>query len=375
MGHRQSAVEDLVVMFSACYWSDCDVFVTGHTGFKGAWLSVLLAELDARVWGYALPPYGEKSLFGDVQLGDTMHHHQIGDIRDVEPLRDAMIASGASVVFHLAAQSLVRASYDDPLTNWSSNVMGTVNVLEAARQAQKALNRAITVVAITTDKVYHNNEWPFAYRETDRLGGKDPYSASKAACELAIASFRSSFATANGVRVVSARAGNVIGGGDWAKDRIVPDMVRALSKGHSIEVRNPNAVRPWQHVLDPLVGYMTLAQELASADVDQIDRFHAFNFGPDSTGLCNVRDLVDSCLSHWPGKWTDISKQQADAPAEATLLSLTIDKARQQLNWTPVWGLDQAIAATFDWYKRAHEGAAPIDLCREQIHAFLGTAS
>jgi CDP-glucose 4,6-dehydratase len=351
-------------------WAGRNVFITGHTGFKGAWLSLLLSALGARVSGYALAPATEPALFDQAKIGQAIHNHQIGDIRDITNLQAAIETSGADVVFHLAAQALVRQSYDEPLETWSSNVMGTVNLMEAARRAQRKTDRPMIVVAITTDKVYQNHEWGHSYRENDRLGGMDPYSASKAACELAIHSFAQSFASPDRIRIASARAGNVIGGGDWAKDRIVPDMIRALSQTHPVEVRNPHARRPWQHVLDPLNGYLRLAEALLSGTQENLQQLDTFNFGPEASGLRSVSDLVAEGLQHWPGSWNDVSAGQSAAPHEANLLALSIDKARHVLGWSPVWSFEQAVEATMEWYKCANEGMDILDLTRAQVARF-----
>lgn len=372
MGIRRSALEGLVV--TPEFWKNKRVFLTGHTGFKGSWLSLLLKQLGARVSGYALEPVAGASLFQQAHVEQALASHQIADIRSLPDLVSAIETSGARVIFHLAAQALVRQSYVDPIDNWSSNVMGTVNVLEAARVVQERYGEPVTVVAITTDKVYHNREWHYAYRETDRLGGKDPYSASKAACELAISSFRDSFAGPDSIRVSSARAGNVIGGGDWAENRIVPDLARALAKGEALALRSPNAVRPWQHVLDPLLAYLSLAEALTNADTSDVPRFDSFNFGPDPTGQRTVQELVECGLRTWTGEWEDVSPTQAGAPHEANLLSLTIEKANQVLDWSPVWEFERSVEETMAWYKKVHEGANPSQLCETQIDAFLKDA-
>ncbi|MGO4915881.1 CDP-glucose 4,6-dehydratase [Pseudogemmobacter sp. W21_MBD1_M6] len=372
MGKRQSTLAGLVV--NKMSWAGRNVFITGHTGFKGSWLSLLLGELGAHVWGYALAPATEPALFHQAKIGETIRNHQIGDIRDIEKLQSAIVTSRADVIFHLAAQALVRPSYDNPLETWSSNLMGTVNLMEAARRAQQQSGRPMSVVAITTDKVYHNHEWVHSYRENDRLGGKDPYSASKAACELAIHSFAESFASPDRVRIASARAGNVIGGGDWAEDRIVPDMVRALSRNCPVAVRNPHASRPWQHVLDPLNGYLCLAEALLSATPDQLQHLNTFNFGPESSDHRSVGNLVTQGLRHWPGSWTDISAAQGSAPHEANLLALSIDKARHVLGWSPVWSFEKAVEATMEWYKRADEGADIPTITQAQVTRFAQDA-
>jgi len=341
-------------------WSKQRVFVTGHTGFKGAWLTQWLLELGATVTGFSLEPETNPALFTQLRLAESIQH-TIGDIRDFETLSSAISTFEPSVIFHLAAQPLVRLSYHEPILTWSSNVQGTVHLLDSVRQ----LDAPCVVVAITTDKVYENREIDYAYKETDRFGGYDPYSASKAASEIVISSYRQSFFNVNsGIRLASARAGNVIGGGDWSLDRIVPDMMRALSKNETIQVRNPDAVRPWQHVLDPLAGYLCLAEHL-SAD----DGFHdAYNFGPELTDQCTVRDLVNTALKTWHGDWKDTSTP--NQLHEANLLSLDIDKAKRELGWSPVWDFNNSVEKTVQWYLNVKQGADPLEITRAQIAEF-----
>lgn len=340
-------------------WAGKRVLVTGHTGFKGSWLSLWLNELGAEVFGLALEPDTTPALFDQLGLATQMDH-RIGDIRDAETLRARVADVRPDVVFHLAAQPLVLASYDDPLLTWDTNVMGTGHMLQALR----GLEQPCTAVMITTDKVYENREWVHPYRESDRLGGHDPYSASKAACELVIASYRKSFFTDSPVRIASARAGNVIGGGDWAQNRILPDIARALSQGQVIPVRNPHARRPWQHVLEPLAGYL----RLASAMMEGKDLATSYNFGPEINDVRPVVDLVNAALTHWPGRWQDQS--DANARHEAGLLSLDIETARADLGYTPRWGFEVSVKHTIDWYRAVSDGASPIDTTLAQIRVF-----
>lgn len=327
------------------FWRGKRVLVTGHTGFKGAWLTLWLLNRGAVVTGIGLAPETIPALFDQLNLAHEIDHRLI-DIRDANALRTAVVACQPDIVFHLAAQALVRRGYREPAETWATNVMGTVHVLEALR----AVSRPCAAVLITTDKVYENREWEFGYRETDQLGGYDPYSASKAACEIAIASWRRSFlGTEQTVRIASARAGNVIGGGDWAADRIVPDLMRSLAADKPLSLRNPAATRPWQHVLEPLAGYMLLAERLyeraaCSAFED------AFNFGPEAEAERSVRDLVTAALAHWPGgTWIDGS--DPDAPHEAGRLALDIDRARGRLGWRPRWNFERTVAETVSWYR------------------------
>jgi CDP-glucose 4,6-dehydratase len=354
------------------------VLLTGHTGFKGAWLAEWLLGLGAEVTGFALPPPTTPSLFSQLGLASRLRHSE-GDVRDLDAVRAAFASARPQFVFHLAAQPLVRLSYDQPTETFAANVMGTANVLEAARLAADS-DRPCAVVAITTDKCYENREWVHSYREEDPMGGYDPYSASKGAAELVIASYRRSFFSAAGssVRLASARAGNVIGGGDWALDRIVPDCIRALGKGASIPVRNKVATRPWQHVLEPLSGYLMLGAALACPQVSGL-KFQAssyasaFNFGPALASNRTVAELVQEILQHWPGRWED--KSDPNALHEAKLLNLATDKAHHLLGWSPAWSFAETIAHTVGWYREAAAPGADIQaLTSGQIAAYTASA-
>ena len=350
------------------------VFVTGHTGFKGSWLCEWLLSLGAEVHGFALEPPTEPALFDQLGLAKRIASHTIGDIRDREVLAKAVAAADPDFAFHLAAQPLVRLSYREPVETFDTNVMGTVNLLEAVRQLalEHSNTRTIkqcSVVCITTDKVYENNESGQAYKETDPFGGYDPYSASKGACEIAIASYRRSFFNdpANPVWVASARAGNVIGGGDWALDRIVPDCMRALDRGETIPVRNKVSTRPWQHVLEPLGGYLTLGAALASR-TRFADYASGFNFGPDPSANRTVKDLVTEILKHREGSWED--RSDLNAVHEAGLLNLDITKARAVLAWSPRWNFETTIAKTIEWYVGVAAGADAAETTRRQIREY-----
>jgi len=332
------------------------VFVTGHTGFKGSWLCEWLLLLGAEVFGYSIDCL-EPSLFSQLELKERVHDMR-GDVRDLPALREAVSAVKPEFVFHLAAQSLVRRSYADPTSTFTTNVIGSVNMMEALRTS---LDRCVAIM-ITSDKCYENREEPRVYHESDPLGGDDPYSASKAAAEIAIDAYRRSFFfTAQDrqrIAIASARAGNVIGGGDWAADRILPDCVRALQRSEPILVRNENSTRPWQHVFEPLSGYLLLGQKLwneISAENIEQTRFKelssAFNFGPLSGSDRAVRDLVTEVLRHWPGRW--FPRIDATAPHEARRLNLSIDKAFHLLGWRPVWDFSRAVAETVIWYRAA----------------------
>ena len=364
------------------------VWLSGHTGFKGAWLAEWLLQQGATVHGYALPPATTPSLFEQLALAGRLRH-EIGDVRDAAAVCRSIRQAQPDFVFHLAAQPLVRQSYAEPVETYAVNVMGTVHVLEALR----ALQKPCAAVLITTDKCYENREWIYGYRENDPLGGYDPYSSSKAAAEIAIAAYRRSFFQGHPVRIASARAGNVIGGGDWAADRIVPDCIRALARNRPIPIRNQAATRPWQHVLDPLSGYLCLAARLqatgarrqapgascqASGDNTQSPALRplspaldsAFNFGPTHEANRTVVELVEEILRYWPGgRWED--KSDPAAVHEAGLLQLSIDKAHALLGWSPTWGFATAVAQTVAWYRETGDVRA---LTVSQIAAFTAAA-
>jgi CDP-glucose 4,6-dehydratase len=342
------------------------VLVTGHTGFKGSWLCEWLLALGAEVTGFALPPPTEPALFDQLGLTGRVNDRR-GDIRDLIAVRAAVDAAKPDFIFHLAAQSLVRLSYAQPVETYATNIMGTVHLLEAVRLA----GRACTVVVVTTDKCYENTERAHAYREDEPMGGYDPYSSSKGATELVVSAYRRSYFSApdSPVRLASARAGNVIGGGDWALDRIVPDCIRSLQRGEAIPVRNRHATRPWQHVLEPLSGYLWLAAQLHE------DRKFAtaFNFGPTPAATQPVGALVTEVLKHWPGKWED--RTDPKAVHEATLLSLAIEKADRELGWRPVWDFQATITETIGWYRFVSaDPATAASHTRRQIAAYENAA-
>jgi CDP-glucose 4,6-dehydratase len=343
---RQGTLENLV-MFNGFY-ANKTVLVTGHTGFKGSWASLWLANLGARVWGFSQPAPTNPNLHEIISTG-AFEGQQEGDIRDYQGLLSVLEKANPDLVLHMAAQPIVRRSYAEPIHTLQTNVMGTAHVLEAIR----TLALGCPVVVVTSDKCYENREWEFAYRETDALGGHDVYSMSKAATELVAQSWRRSFFIPDPKlgSVATVRAGNVIGGGDYAIDRIVPDCVRALSNGEPILVRNPDAVRPWQHVLECLSGYLWLGARLGLEGKGST-LGTAFNFGPGPTSRQPVRRLVDEVLAVWPGKWTDGSSP--DSVHESTLLSLATDKAAALLDWYPVWDFRQTVHETIAWYYQRH---------------------
>lgn len=336
------------------------VWLSGHTGFKGSWLSEWLLQLGAVVHGYALAPDTTPALFEQLGLAGRLEH-EIADIRDVEAVRRSVDSFRPDFVIHMAAQPLVRRSYVIPVETYETNVMGTINVLEALR----AYHSSCSVVIVTTDKCYENHESGRAYEESDPLGGHDPYSSSKAMAEIATSAYRNSYFQKSPVRVASARAGNVIGGGDWAEDRIVPDAMRALNQGDKIRVRNPKAIRPWQHVLEPLAGYLTLAAGLA---IDA-SLATAFNFGPGPDSNRTVEDLVTEILKNRQGSWEDVSDPAA--LHEAKLLNLSSSKAEQLLGWKPRWGFEETINRTILWYEKVHlQANNAAKITRSQINEY-----
>ena len=342
MGDGSGAVEGVVVRPDA--WKGTRVLVTGHTGFKGAWLTLLLADAGATVHGYALDPPTKPSFFRRCGIEAMLASHHVADVRDPERLRAAFDTARPDVVFHLAAQSLVRRSYREPVATYATNVMGTVNLLEAVR----LVGGVRAVVNVTSDKCYENLERPEPYREGDAMGGHDPYSSSKGCAELVASAYARSFLGPAGIRLASARAGNVIGGGDWAEDRLVPDLVRAMESGRTLPVRNADATRPWQHVLEPLSGYVMLAERLLAGDGRAEG---GWNFGPSVRDVQPVRWVLDRLCPFLPGaSWTAGPRPDLH---EAGMLALDSTKASRELGWCPGWDLSEAIEATAEWY-RAH---------------------
>jgi CDP-glucose 4,6-dehydratase len=354
---------------SAAY-SGKRVFVTGHTGFKGSWLCAWLLDLGAEVTGYSLTSSTKPALFDQLGLAPRLDHH-IGDVTDARALKKAVQAARPHFLFHLAAQPLVRGAHDNPHGTWDTNVMGTVNVLESLRQVRNLC----AAVIVTSDKVYGSR--PAAHVEGDPLNGSEPYGASKAAAELAVEAWRASFFSQGRkhpdlpqVAVATARSGNVIGGGDWAADRLVPDVMRALLKGNSAVIRNPASIRPWQHVLDPLAGYLQLGFRLRSAlargPASRLRELSApFNFGPGPGDHRSVRELTHEILSHWPGKWT--VAPAARRIVETGALRLASGKARRQLGWRPKWRFEAAVAKTVEWYRAVGSGSDPLRLTMSQL--------
>lgn len=362
-------MEDLVMNDLAAVYSGKKVFVTGHTGFKGSWLLLMLKELGAEVKAYALAPYHKEDLYNQIK-GDELCESVIADIRNKEQLRKELVDFQPDYVFHLAAQALVIDSYEDPLYTYEVNALGTAYLLDALRFVDKELE----CVLITTDKVYENLEKNYAYTENDRLGGFDPYSNSKACCELIIDSYRNSFfpsakRSEHGIGIASVRSGNVIGGGDWSKNRIIPDTVKALMNGEAVQIRNPKAVRPWQHVLDPLYGYLLLAAKMTGGNTDY---YGAYNFGPKDGDVLRVEELVELAIDIW-GNGSFEAAQVHNAPHEAHLLMLDISKVKKELQWEPKYQSAEAIRKSIEWYKDSAPDVRNYTL--NQIKAYLNEIS
>ena len=361
MGQRESRLEDLVI--DAGFWRGRRVFLTGHTGFKGAWTALLLRSVGAEVYGLSLPPHSENDLFNVVRLRDDLVH-RLGDIRDIATIRGALEEARPDVVIHMAAQALVRASYEDPVETYTTNILGTVNLLEAARLFPSI--RAVVVV--TSDKCYENNGSLRACREDDPMGGHDPYSSSKGCAEIITASYRRSFfQNEASTLIASARAGNVIGGGDWSRDRLVPDIMLAFMAGEAVRIRNPDAIRPWQHVMDPVMGYLRLAERLVQGGSSFAE---AWNFGPGEDKEIPVSALVQGLAAHWgtDARWVP---DKSDNPHEAAYLKLNCEKARTRLDWLPVIDFDLALKLSSQWYRAFQRGSDMRAVTLQQIDAIL----
>lgn len=344
------------------FWQNRRVFVTGHTGFKGSWLSVWLQVLGARVCGYALDPPTTPSLFKEARVAEGMESH-IGDILDLERLRSVLRAFQPEIVIHMAAQPLVRLSYDEPVLTFQTNAMGTLHLLEAVRSCPTIRS----VVNVTTDKCYENREWVWGYRENEAMGGHDPYSSSKGCAELITSAYRRSFFSTGAVALASARAGNVIGGGDWAIDRLVPDILRAFQANTTAVIRNPSSTRPWQHVLEPLSGYLLLAERLHEAG----QRFAgAWNFGPSEDDVQPVSWIADRLVELWGGEARWIRTSATEAMHEARSLKLDCSKARVELGWGPRLTLDVALSRIVSWHRAWSDGIDIREFCREEISRF-----
>ena len=345
------------------FWQGKRVFITGHTGFKGSWLSLWLQQLGAHVKGYSLPAPTNPSVFDlcDVQSG---MESEIDDIRDLEQIKKSMASFAPEILIHMAAQPLVRHSYVDPVETYQTNVLGTVNVLEAAR----AIDDLRVIISITTDKCYQNNEWEWGYRENDPMGGDDPYSSSKGCAELVSAAYKKSFfdTADRPKRIATVRAGNVIGGGDWAEDRLIPDILNAFEKSEPIRLRNPHAIRPWQHVLEPLSGYLMLAEKLWDAEKNYLS---AWNFGPHPDSMVQVGLIAESMASQW-GSGAKIKTDDGHHPHEASILKLDISRALSHLGWAPKLSLQKALSLIIEWHKAYLDGRDMRQITLQQIKAF-----
>jgi len=354
-------------MIDKDFWKGKRVFLTGHTGFKGSWLSIWLNMLGADVTGYALDPPTNPSLFKKAEVAKLLKHN-IGDIRDLDLLKKIMIASDPEIVIHMAAQPLVRESYLDPVGTYQTNVMGTVNLLETIRSCENVRS----VVNVTTDKCYENKEWVWAYREDEPMGGFDPYSNSKGCSELVTSSYRNSFFNPENygndhhVAIATARAGNVIGGGDWAKDRLIPDIIKSIEKNEKVQIRSPYAIRPWQHVLEPLSGYLLLAEKLFGEK--GIDYAQGWNFGPEDSDAQPVEKIVKTLCEQW-GKSLKYYLDSSLQPHEANYLKLDISKAKALLNWKPTWNLDKTLISIINWNKQL-ESQNALEITSRQILSF-----
>tara|TARA_B110000879_G_C11168130_1_gene512302 strand:- start:1225 stop:2316 length:1092 start_codon:yes stop_codon:yes gene_type:complete len=354
-------MENLVSM-NKTFWKGKKVFITGHTGFKGSWTVIWLKKLGAIVKGYSLEPNTNPSLFVEANIADNIES-EIGDITDIESLKKSIIDFQPEIVIHMAAQPLVRLSYKNPVDTYNTNVMGTVNILESIRfcKSVKAL------VNVTTDKCYQNNEWDWGYRENEPMGGHDPYSSSKGCSELVTSAYRSSFfSEESSAFIATARAGNVIGGGDWSEDRLVPDILKAFEKKQPVLIRNPLATRPWQHVLEPITGYLMLAENLYLSNKDFSS---GWNFGPNDIDVREVGDVLDYFVANWP---EDVSWEvdSDEHPHEAQLLKLDISKARTKLKWQPVWSLDETLQSIIDWHYAWKSKKNMRDVTMNQINEY-----
>jgi CDP-glucose 4,6-dehydratase len=364
MANRNGTVESVEV--NPAFWKDKRVLLTGHTGFKGSWLSLWLQSMGAKVVGYALAPPTKPSLFEAAEVGKGMTSI-IGDIRDLGHLHKVFAEHKPEIVIHMAAQALVRYSYIEPVETYSTNVMGTVNMLEAVRSTASVKS----VVNVTTDKCYENREWVWGYRENEAMGGYDPYSSSKGCAELVTAAYRNSYFhpdkfETHGVAIASGRAGNVIGGGDWADDRLIPDIVRAIVQGKPVNIRNPHATRPWQHVLEPLSGYLVLAQKLYEEGTAFAE---GWNFGPNDEDAKPVQWIVDKLTNNW-GEGASWVLDGGTHPHEAHYLKLDCSKAKTRLDWHPKWHLEDALGAIVEWHRAYRDGKNMQELTLSQISTY-----
>ncbi len=354
-------MENLVIM-EKNFWKDKKVFITGHTGFKGAWLSIWLDMLGAKIKGFALNPNTQPNLFELIQQDNDINIiSEIGDVRNQSTVENSILEFNPDLLIHMAAQPLVRYSYDNPVETFETNIIGTANILEAAKKCKSIKS----IINVTTDKCYDNKEINYAYKEDDRMGGYDPYSASKGCSELVTSSYRNSFMNELEIGLASARAGNVIGGGDWSEDRLIPDIFNAIKNNFPLIIRNPNAIRPWQHVLEPLSGYLKLAESLYK---EPMAYNHAWNFGPEEKDSKSVEWVANKINASCPEfSWSIDNKSN---PHEANHLKLNIKKAKENLNWKPIWPLEKAIEKVIDWHKEFNSEKNILSLCRSQIEEY-----
>lgn len=342
------------------FWKNKKVFLTGHTGFKGSWLSLWLHKLGADITGYSLPVPTSPALFEIARVEELLTNSIVGDINNYQFLRECIQEAQPEIVIHMAAQPLVRKSYDNPIETYQTNIMGTVNIMEAAR----ACSSIKAILNVTTDKCYDNKEWEWGYREYEPLGGHDPYSSSKACSELVTAAYRDSFLSLLDIKVATARAGNVIGGGDWAEDRLIPDLLESLVNQTRIQIRNPAAIRPWQHVLEPLKGYLLLCENLILKGKDYAQ---AWNFGPLESEMKTVQWIVEKMLEKWPNKNPGYSVITQHEKMEANILKLDSSKAIQKLGWKPNWSIDTALNSITEWAVHYENGTDMREICIKQI--------
>jgi CDP-glucose 4,6-dehydratase len=348
---------------SSEFWENKKVFITGHTGFKGSWMSLWLQSMGAKVKGYSLEPNTNPNLFTQANVGANMHS-EIGDIRDLNQISKSMLDFNPDLLIHMAAQPLVRLSYQEPVNTYTTNVIGTVNVLESARNCKNLK----AIVSVTTDKCYENREWDWGYRENEPMGGHDPYSSSKGCAELVTSAYRRSFfSTKETASLASARAGNVIGGGDWSDDRLIPDILRAFEKSEAVIIRNPLSTRPWQHVLEPLSGYLLLAQELY---VNGDEFAEGWNFGPKEEGCKPVDWILDKMVKHW-GDGASWELDKNNNPHEAGFLKLDCSKAVNRLKWQPKWQLQETLELIIDWHQNYLDGKELKEECLKEIKKYL----
>lgn len=357
-------MEDMVT--NQQFFKGKKILITGHTGFKGSWLCCLLKHYGAEVIGFSLAPLTQPNMFTLLNINANIESI-IGDIRDFYTIKRVLIDHQPEIVIHMAAQALVRHSYDHPVETYSTNVMGLINVFEAIRLTESVK----CVLNVTSDKCYQNREWHWGYRESDSLGGLDPYSSSKACSELVTSCYRNSYLSQSGVIVASARAGNVIGGGDWSEDRLVPDLVQAFSLQQIASIRNPSAIRPWQHVLEPLSGYLELINYLLSRDGNPDETSYAWNFGPAETDAKTVEWVAQQLAKNWGDGAYVKSEPQINAPHEAHFLKLDTSKSRSILNWQSKWEIELAIEKTIEWYSGFYQGKNMASITQTQIHEYL----